>query len=242
MFTWPSLQLGRFARLGLRGYAICTVPRSGSNLLCQWLTSTGMLGQPLEYFNGSARRILTDPNYPDSRKAQIQWILTKAATPNLIYGLKLFASHNTAVSTELDWTRVLPHLKYVYLERRDRLGQAISWVRAIQTSQYRSTQPIKDETRYDATMIYERLAAIEWEHAHWVDFFMRRRIKPLRIVYEDSVQEPQRTVGLVAAAFNLDSQARVDLSRVDLAIQRDAVNLEWRTRYLAEAGFPSQKA
>ena len=30
-----------------RGFAICTTPRSGSNLFSQFLTSTGVLGRPL---------------------------------------------------------------------------------------------------------------------------------------------------------------------------------------------------
>jgi LPS sulfotransferase NodH len=35
-----------------RGYAICTSGRSGSNVLCQYLASTGLLGKPLEYIGG----------------------------------------------------------------------------------------------------------------------------------------------------------------------------------------------
>ena len=242
MFVWHKFRLNRYVRVGLRGYAICTVPRSGSNLLCQWLTSTGVLGNPLEYFNGPARRTLTDPNYPDECKAQIEWILTRGATPNLVYGVKLFASQDLAVSTELDWRRALPRLTYVYLERRDRLGQAISWVRALQTSQYRSTQPTQGEIRYDAAMIRERLATIDGEYAHWTEFFQRRRIEPVRIVYEDAVQEPQEAVDRLAAAFRFEGQARIDESRIDLAIQRDAVTREWQARYLAEAGAPDENS
>jgi LPS sulfotransferase NodH len=73
-----------------RGYAICTSGRSGSNLLCQYLSSTGVLGNPLEYFNGSGRRLLGYPEYPDEPSRQIDWILTAGATPNGIYGLKVF--------------------------------------------------------------------------------------------------------------------------------------------------------
>jgi hypothetical protein len=54
-----------------RGYAICTSGRSGSNLLGQYLSSTGMLGNPLEYFNGAGRRMLGQPDYPDDPSRQI---------------------------------------------------------------------------------------------------------------------------------------------------------------------------
>jgi LPS sulfotransferase NodH len=75
----------------LRGYAICTQPRSGSNLMCQYLSSTGRLGYPLEYFNGPARRALGLPNFPDSPGSQIDAILRIGATQNGIYAVKLTA-------------------------------------------------------------------------------------------------------------------------------------------------------
>ena len=110
----------------VRGYAICTSPRAGSNFLCQNLTSTGVLGRPSEYFNGAARRALDDPLYPDEPADQIRWILTKGATPNGVYGVKLFAHQQDRIAPHLSWTQALPALHFIYLERRDLLGQALS--------------------------------------------------------------------------------------------------------------------
>src|SRR5215217_5359781 len=73
-----------------RGYAICTSGRSGSNLLGQYLSSTGVLGHPLEYFNGAGRRMLDYPDFPDEPAQQADWILTVGATSNGIYGVKIF--------------------------------------------------------------------------------------------------------------------------------------------------------
>src|ERR1700733_11451693 len=73
-----------------RGYAICTSPRSGSNLFGQYLSSTGVLGKSLEYFNGPGRRSLGYPDYPDDPTRQIDWILSEGATPNGIYAVKIF--------------------------------------------------------------------------------------------------------------------------------------------------------
>src|SRR3954452_15582546 len=102
-----------------RGYAICTSPRSGSNLLCQILSSTGVLGHPLEYFNTSGRRAYTDPAFPEHPTEQIRWILTKGATPNGVYGVKLFAFQHDQIAKHVDWTEALPRLEYIYLERND---------------------------------------------------------------------------------------------------------------------------
>jgi len=110
------------------------------------LTSTGVLGRPLEYFNGPARRQLTDPTYPDDPRQQVVRILTMGRTPNGVYGLKMFASQFREVAGALKLSHELPNLRFVYLRRNDVLGQAISWVRSLQTNQWRSTSPAAGAT------------------------------------------------------------------------------------------------
>jgi LPS sulfotransferase NodH len=79
----------------IRGYTICTTPRTGSNFLCELLSSTGVLGRPREYFNGAGRRLHDDPTYPDDPAGQFRRILTMGATPNGVYGLKVFPISTT---------------------------------------------------------------------------------------------------------------------------------------------------
>jgi LPS sulfotransferase NodH len=214
-----------------RGYAICTVPRSGSNLLCQFLTSTGYLGKPLEYFNTSARRILNDPAYPSSLPDQVRQILTTGATPNGVYGTKLFQYQHLAVSQSLDWTLELPCLSYVYLKRRDVLGQALSWARAIQTSQYRSTQPAFGEPRYDAELFRKLGQNIDQEYNQWDAFFRDRNIQPLQFDYEDLVTDPQRIVDLVAQKVGVTPNPQIAYEQTDLRVQRDRITDDWRERF-----------
>jgi LPS sulfotransferase NodH len=221
--------------VGQRGYAICTQPRSGSNLLCQVLSSTGQLGHPLEYFNAPARRALGLPDFPDSPKLQIEAILRLGATPNGVYGLKLFASQFAAVSARLRWTELLPNLHFVYLSREDLLGQAISWARALQSEQYRSTQPAKRAPRYDAKLIRSRLMAIVRERAQWEAFFARTGIEPLRIVFERFLEDRAGQVAQVAGLVDVPNPI-VDPSRVDLAMQRDCTTQQWKQRFRAENG------
>ena len=216
-----------------RGYAICTAPRSGSNLLCQYLASTGVLGRPLEYFNWQGRRGNEDPSYPTDPAQQIRMILTRGTTDNGVYGVKLFWYQHAEVGAALDWTRALPNLSYIYLERRDRLGQAISWARALQTAQYRSTQPIGGEATYDAELIRMRLHDIEHEYAQWPAFFAQQSITPLRFAYEDFIGEPQRTVDGVAQMLGIAPRS-IAPKLIDLVIQRDTLNEEWRARFLRD--------
>ena len=221
-----------------RGYAICTQPRSGSNLLCQVLSSTDQLGTPLEYFNGPGRRALGLPDYPDAPKLQIEAVLRLGATPNGVYAVKLFASQFAAFSRRLRWMDLLPNLHFVYLSRDDLLGQAVSWARALQTEQYRSAQPAKRVAVYDAGLIRSQLMTIARERAQWEAFFARTGIAPLRIVYERFLEDQSNYVDLVANLMDVENPL-VDQRSVDVAIQRDAVTEEWKQRFRAENGDPN---
>jgi LPS sulfotransferase NodH len=220
-----------------RGYAICTQPRSGSNLLCQYLSSSGCLGHPLEYFNGPGRRALGLPDFPDSPVEQIREILRIGATDN-IYAVKLFASQFEIISRSVRWTELLPNMRFVYLAREDVLGQAISWARAIQTAQYRSTQQAVAVAVYNAELIQTQLRTILHERALWEGYFARTGIIPLRIIYERFLEDPVMHVARVAALMKVNNVA-IDERKIDLTMQRNATSDEWRRRFREDCGDPN---
>ncbi|WP_181166006.1 MULTISPECIES: Stf0 family sulfotransferase [unclassified Mesorhizobium] len=224
---------------GIRGYSICTSPRSGSNFLCQHLSSTGVLGHPLEYFNWRGRRFFNDPTFPECIVGQVEKILTMGATPNRIYGLKIFAHQHDWISREIDWINALPNLHFVYLSRRDLLGQAVSWARAIQTGQYRSSQPANQPAVFDAELIRRQLDVLVRERARWEMFYARTGIEPLRLEYELVVANPQDAVRKVADMMGLQLQPNQDFSKVVIQKQRDSINLEWAHRFKLEQGNPN---
>ena len=217
-----------------RGYAICTSGRSGSNLLCQYLSSTGLLGHPLEYFNAAGRRMLGLPDYPDEPDKQVDCIRTVGATRNGIYGVKIFPGQLDVVAKSIRWSERLPGLRFVRLARRDLLGQAISWSRALQTGQWQSTVPARAPAVYDAHQIHQCLRAAASDVARWDVFFARNGVGPAAIVYEELVADPQAAVDRVASLFGLCGVARIAPDKVHLAVQRDATTEEWRARFRAE--------
>jgi trehalose 2-sulfotransferase len=219
-----------------RGYALCACGRSGSTLLCQYLSSSGVLGHPLEYFNAAGRRMLDHPDYPDDPKAQVDCVLTMGATANGIYGLKLFPDQFDRIAKSFDWTRMLPNLAFVVLRRRDLLAQAISMVRAVQTGQWRSAMPMQGSAVYDGSRIYQCLRAVARDFARWDVFFARKAIEPTRLWYEDLVLNPQGAVDAVASLFGLRGQASARIEETDLKVQRDALTEIWRERFRQDFG------
>lgn len=219
-----------------RGYAICTSGRTGSNWLCYLLSSTGYLGNPREYFNCEARRQFDDPNYPAEPAEQFSRILTMGATPNRIYGLKVFPSQHDVISLTCAWTLLLPNLKFIWLQRRDILGQALSAARAIQTGQFRSTIPAATPVSYDANLIKNRLVMAVKEQARWSLFFARTGIAPLSIYYEDVVANPQAIIERIADLVGLKQRIIIRANLIELKVQRDTITEEWRVRFLREEG------
>lgn len=216
-----------------RGYVICTSARSGSNFLSQLLTSTDRLGRPLEYFNGPARRVLDHRDFPDDPEAQLEAITRLGATANGVYALKIFMSQFDQVA-RTRWASRLPNLSFVYLERRDVLGQAISWARALQTGQYRSTSASAGPAVYDAAQIRQCLSMILIEQARWRGYFAVNALQPLTIIYEDLVSAPQAAVDAVRQLVGLEDGLAIDPAAIDLVIQRDEASAAWRARFLAE--------
>jgi LPS sulfotransferase NodH len=222
----------------LRGYVIAATPRSGSNFLGQALASTGVLGRPLEYFNAPGRRALEAPDFPDAVADQVQWILTRGATANGVYALKAFPDQFSAALRQVDLFAHLPGLQFVRLVRRDLLGQAISWARALQTQQYRSTQTPMSAPRYDGRLIAKLMVDIACANVSWAVYLARTGIEAPILFYEDVEADPAGAVQQIAARVEVDG-ARIDPALVDLKRQRDAESEAWRARYIAEQGVRS---
>jgi LPS sulfotransferase NodH len=127
----------------------------------------------------------------------------------------------------------------VHLERRDVLGQAISLVRALQTSQFRAHHTPQGEPRYDRAAINDWMVNLIRDQARWRFHFVRNGIEPVRLVYEDVIADPGGAVRAVVEALGLGGAFTADLSRIQVTVQRDAINEAWRRRFLAEASDPN---
>ncbi|MER9292924.1 Stf0 family sulfotransferase [Mesorhizobium sp. M0510] len=220
-------------RAGLKaGILICTSPRSGSNHLAGLMAATG-LGNPLEWFGG--RRVLEMPNYPRDPRAQVLRALKDGRSPSGIYAVKLFASQFSQVAKTVDLPASLPKLRYMRLTRGDLVGQAVSWTRARQSGQFRSTEADQKRPCYDGKAIADSLEKIILENLAWDVWFAKNGLSFLSLTYEELLEHPrtclERAASLVDAKLVLKPGSDLDSG---LDIQRDTINEEWRERFLAE--------
>ncbi|MEY2926055.1 MAG: hypothetical protein RL367_532, partial [Pseudomonadota bacterium] len=180
-----------------RGYVIWTYPRSGATWLAELLASTGVLGNPGDWFNGVGLRVQLGSDYPLDREGQFQQVLTRGTTPNGIYGLKM-SCFRFGELAGFDWISRLPGLHHVHLVRKDCLARAISDVRAQQTGQYRSNAQVRGVTLYDGPAIQEAMREQAQEQARLKLYFARNGIVPLELTYEAAQQDPGAIADAVA--------------------------------------------
>lgn len=213
---------------------LCFTNRCGSNYLGQLLAATGQFNEAGEYLNAEtvihhASR-LADPSLRayfarlPGMVARHGWLAMKAGIDQLVM-----------LSDAGILREVHARAHYILLERRDRLGQAISRCIAAQTGRWTSehASDVPDSAlRYSRAAIAQEMRSIEEATYGFYSFFAANRIAPLHLMHEDVLADPATALARIGAALGLGA-LRVDPSGVRIARQANAVNAAWRDRFLA---------
>lgn len=217
-------------------YVICTHPRSGSNYFCELLKSTRKLGYPDEYFHTmNLKRAGLNPDSAADLARQYQYLIDQTSTDNGVVGLKLFYFdiHRLENARLLDG---LSNFTHFWLLRKDKVAQAISIRRALNTGQLTSDHPASNVlVDYDYQDIRLRLLRVIQAEKNWAIFFESRGIKPIYVSYEELAADPQHIIDKVTDALGMSDATFIDTSALRLKVQRDAVNQEWHARFIKEA-------
>jgi LPS sulfotransferase NodH len=132
-------------------YLICSTPRCGSTLLCGALASTGRAGWPAEYLTPPYRKaflerigadlsVWTKERWLSSGDAEYwQFLLKHRTSPNGVFGMKIHFDQMQANFHDPAAMRAFlaQFDHFVFLTRRDRLAQAVSFHKARATGVYR---------------------------------------------------------------------------------------------------------
>ena len=217
-------------------YLICSIPRSGSNLLCELLSATGVAGVPSELFHPDFRRILSERWEVETTEDYIEQLLARKTGPNGVFGVKAHWGQYHPVFGDTDPRRLLPNLKLIFMSRRDHLRQAVSWVRALQTLRWQSQHPERPQraAEFDPEHIARKLARIDREEDAWRTLFARCGIEAHGILYEDLASDRSETLCEALAFIGVEPPATLQVAQPTLERQADALSEQWVERYLAE--------
>jgi trehalose 2-sulfotransferase len=214
------------------GYLICTTPRSGSTYFCDLLRSTGQPGNPHEYFSAWMMQRLGRPHRYGSVEEHLALARSHGCTANGIYAVKIFR-YNMTVLTPAAVMAAMGNPEIIFLERMDLLGQAISFTRSAVTRAFRAGETDAKEPVYDAALIRGYLELLIRDNAAWRLWFARQGITPLHVVYEELMADPQAVIDRLASDLGISEPVSIDPATLRVSVQRDALNAEWRARFLA---------
>lgn len=218
---------------------MATSRRSGSYYLADLCKQTMRLGTPAEFFNKRyIRRRLSrlDENQPLAVNMCLA-VRQFGATENDVVAIKLFPDHFEESARTFRLTEWFPEPRWVWLRRRDILGQAISHTIARQTDKWVSLEQAgSDTTVYDKAGIMSDLQRACMDEARWRAFFARNETQPLELWYEDVFAAPSKAVMAIADYADVDLGGAAPVEPSKFAVQRTDLNQDWRDRFLADMG------
>lgn len=129
---------------------------------------------------------------------------------------------------------------FLHLTRPDKIGQAVSYLKAQQTGLWHVAPDgselerlaLHREPRYDREEIRACVETMSAYDRDWNDWFVREGIEPLRISYDDLSADPIGTLRHILDHLGL-GQAAADGVTPGVRKLADSTNREWADRYLS---------
>lgn len=238
-------------------YTIFFSQRNGSSLLCEALKSTGVAGNPGELFhiseNQSLKQHYNAKNYEELRDK----IWQAGSNESGVHGIKVNAPkpQNDSIINELKnisgiqkqnpsnyevWENIFPNNKYIFLTRRNKVRQAVSWWKAIvSTEWHRKTgekaiynDVIRD--KYDFDALTHLLKETVFRECKIQDFFKEGNLTPLTIVYEDFINNYESTIKKVIEFIGIE-KSNYSIAPPYYEKLADDLSDEWVERFRKES-------
>lgn len=212
-----------------RGVIVLTEGRSGSTWLGTLCRSAG-LGNSGEWLDkahlGVSPRRVNFETYYDA-------IMRKGSSDGHDFYVKIFPRHLFSLKrfyTQDFLQEFLARNKteIILLSRRDRLLQAISFSRGLQSQQWTSLGQPQRDVVYDFDRICRCYFMIGRSYDFWESWVSMLDLPATRFVYEDLVDDPSPFLNHVADAMG---KPHPENAVTDLRIQRDDTTAEWAARF-----------
>jgi trehalose 2-sulfotransferase len=246
----------------------------------QQLRSTGLPMRPRDYLDGVGTDLLPpladhdreleehklyDPERFREFEQYLRWVEHRATTPNgvlgakimwpymagLVAGLSTIPCHQGVVAPAELLAQAFPRLGYVWLRRMDKVRQAVSLWRAIQTWHWREDAAQHFDGRGceapAASLVYSfeaidhlRRGLIASDRA-WEIYFEATGTKPLTLTYEDFVNDKHNTVTRLLRHVGVAHPAGAYYDAPRTARQSDELSEQWVAVFRAdfEARIPA---
>jgi LPS sulfotransferase NodH len=240
-------------------YLILATPRSGSTLLGQGLQASGLAGDPKEFFGPKMPFWMERWGTP-ALESYVARLVPARSTPNGVFGAKLLyqqlihlesAARQDPHLSDLPLASILahlfPNLHLIWVSRKDKVRQAISWFKARQTGVWgqdtRREGPklgrawrigdeplLPGELAFDYEGIADLFRQAETEDAAIKRFCAESGQGVYRVLYEDFAPRYEETVADILRWMNI-APGNISLPRPRTVKLADDRTDEWVERF-----------
>jgi LPS sulfotransferase NodH len=148
--------------------------------------------------------------------------------------LQELREHNRFTGPELI-AELFNRPKYIWMRRRNRVEQAVSWAMACQTgvwAQRVGVTPQPDATpKFDFKVIDEWCNRIAAHEASWANYFRENQIEPLVLYYEDVVACHRVAAERVLEFLALPLPHRMEIPAPAIEKQANEISAQWAASY-----------
>lgn len=227
------------------------------------LRGTGLARQPRQYFEDPSVSHIAErlpptlpgrPEEPGEFEHWFRYVLQRGTTLNGVFGAKMMWNYlddfkvrmgelpglgDLSFNERLD--AVFPNLKIVFMRRRDKVAQAVSLWKAIQTQQWRTesesdTEPVEADEEpgvgYDYEAIEYLLNELHRWDARWEEWFHATGREPIRVFYDEFTVSRAATIGRLLDALGIDPPAP---EGEPMKRQADNRSRDWVSRFRSDS-------
>ena len=233
------------------------------------LKDTGLPRRPKEYFEGlensEIMELLGDYSRVDEGPTELElWgtsnyadylarVIEQGTTPNGVFGAKLmwgyfddFICHLRQISSCRDMavpdllSTTFPNLHYIWVTRQDKVRQAVSLWKAIQTSTWRmeesslskdSSLPSPGKLIFHFEAIDHLVQRIVAHEVAWRQYFDACKVQPFTVVYEELTVAYEATALNILRYLQVPIPENLTFAERRMKRQADALSEEWVQRY-----------
>jgi trehalose 2-sulfotransferase len=184
---------------------------------------------------------------PERYQRYLDWALEAGTTANGVFGAKLMWGYlgdfadllrgiegNAGRAVPDLLGRAFPGLRYVQITRHDKVRQAVSLWKAVQTQAWRrdaaADRGADIEPVFSFRAINYLVRLLTAHDASWDAYFLGLGAEPLKVTYEELAEAPDPVVRRVLAHVGIPAPADLRLDAPALRVQADSRSEEWVRR------------
>jgi LPS sulfotransferase NodH len=181
---------------------------------------------------------------PETYHRYLAWAVNEGTTPNGVFGAKLmwgYLGDFAQLLRGIDGmaglpvpellARAFPNLRYVRITRQDKVRQAVSLWRAVQTQAWQQgDERGATEPAFSFRAINYLVRLLTAHDASWDAYFLGLGHEPLTLTYEELAEAHEPVVRRVLAHLGIEAPPDTHVEPPRLKIQADELSERWVAR------------